>query len=100
MNLNLDALVFWDEIPTPDVAKTPRCPQDVSAAFASRLRENPNKWAVWPGSRTCSSSSLRAMASAINRGVVPAPLALRDGTFRAAARGSLLYVRYVGGDPA
>jgi hypothetical protein len=80
---------FVDDLPPlPSVAG-----KAVSAAlvrFADDLRANPGRWACYPNPLTKRSAA--TIAQNIKRGKAPA---FRDGTFEAAIREGVLYVRAV-----
>jgi hypothetical protein len=97
---------FVDALPEPAWHRNKKQGKDSQSRnieFAAALRANPRQWAIWPNSRRANSSSIRTLASAINRKLHPAPSALRTGEFEAASRSNVLYVRYTGAvsiDPA
>lgn len=79
---------FVDAPPAPTHGRNP-----IYRAFADALRENPGRWAVWPG-RFKNRSSTSAQASNIKRGTLRN---FPEGEFDAVTREGKLYVRFIGG---
>ena len=84
--------IKWQEPPARITTGRGNSLNKKTAEFVAQLRENPGRWAVYPGGQ--SPSMVAVISHARTAAFRPA------GAFEAVRRQGVVYVRYVGGDVA